>query len=80
MERHLGKYAAVAIDSYLFILYDLHFIRMDSLDTLSVCVSERRAEIHYIEIFVGHLGRRLGKYATVVIDFYIFIFYHIQFI
>ena len=40
-----------------------------------VFVNARRSEIHHFKIFGGHLGRHLGKYATVVIVFYIFDFY-----
>ena len=43
----------------------IYFIR---LDTSSVFVSESRAEIYLIHILGGHLGRHLGKYATVVIE------------
>ena len=41
--RHLGKYATELDDFYIFILYDHHFIW---IDTLFVSVYERRAEIH----------------------------------
>ena len=75
LSRHLGKYASDLDDFYIFILYDLHFIW---IDTLFVSVFKRRAEIHYIVIFGGHLGRHLGKYATDVIDFYIFILYDLH--
>ena len=75
--RHLGKYATDLNDFYIFILYDLHFIW---INTLFVSVFKRRAEIHLIVIFGGHLGRHLGKYATDVIDFYILILYKLHFI
>ena len=61
----------------MLILYDLHFIW---IDTVFVSVFERRAEIHQILIFGGHLGRHLRKYATDVIDFYIFTLYDLHFI
>ena len=76
--RHLGKYATTDLDDfYIFILYDLHFIW---IDTLFVAVFKWRAEIHQIVIFGGHLGRHLRKYATDVIDFYIFRLYDLHFI
>ena len=75
--RHLGKYASVVIDFYVVILYDLHFIW---IDTSLVLVSHRRAEIHQNRNFGGHLGRHLEKYTTVVIDFYIFLLYDLCFI
>ena len=75
--RHLRKYATDIDDFYIFILYNLHFIW---IDTLFVSVFKRRAEIHQIVIFGGHLGRHLRKYATDVIDFHIFILYDLHFI
>ena len=75
--RHLKKYVTDLDDFYIFILYDLHSVR---IDTLFVSVLKRRAEIHHIVIFGGHLGRHLGKYATDVINFYIFVLYDLHFI
>ena len=77
LDRHLRKYATVVIDFYIFVLYNLHFIW---LDTLFVFVSERRLEIHHFQFFGSHLGRHLRKYATIVIDFNIFILHCVYFI
>ena len=59
--HHLGNNATDVFDFYIFILYDLHFIW---IDTLFVSVFEMRAEIHSIQNFGGHLSRHLEKYAT----------------
>ena len=40
-----------------------------------------KGELRYtIVIFGGHLGRHLGKYATDLGDFYIFVLYDLHFI
>ena len=50
-----------------------------SIQCMSWSGDESRTEIHSIQNFGGHLGRHLGKYAT-VIDFYIFELHVLHFI
>ena len=58
--------------------YSTTFTSYESILYLSLYLKGEPRYHHFTLFLGGHLGRHLGKYATVVIDFYIFVLYDLS--